>query len=84
MTKKTIITLISLGAVLLLLIAAYVIVQVTKPKPAETKPPELLSPDKLGENDPGEELDAGVRILIFPRRDRTMIKSISVHNEHGD
>ena len=84
MTKKKIITLIVFGAVLLLLIAAYVIVQVTKPKPAETKPPELLSPDKLGEGDPGEELDAGVRLLIFPRRDRTKIKKIAVHNEHGD
>ena len=60
------------------------IVQLTKPKPAETKPPELLPKEKLGENDPGEELDAGIRILIFPRRDRTKIAKISVHNESGD
>ena len=84
MTKKKIISFIALGAVLILLIAAYVIVQVTRPKPEEKKPPELLPKEKLGENDPGEELDAGVRILIFPRRDRTKIAKISVHNEHGD
>ncbi len=84
MNKKLIITLCAFAAVLVILVAAFQILKATQPKPEEKRPPETISSDKLDEDDPGEEIDSGVRILMFPRRDRASIKKISVHNEHGD
>ena len=53
------------------------------PAEEEKAPPTLLPEELLGENDPGERIEKDAYLLMFPRRDRSSIKSIEIHNEYG-
>ena len=83
MKKKRMIALIVLGAALLILAAVLIVLNVTKPAEEEKEPPTLLPEELLGENDPGERIEKDAYLLMFPRRDRSSIKSIEIHNEYG-
>ena len=84
MNKKRVIVLIALGAALLLLVAGLIVLNVTKPGEEVKEPPTLLPENLLGEGDPGERIEKTSYILMFPRRDRSSIATISIHNEYGD
>lgn len=84
MKKKRIIALIALGVAALILGAALIVLNITKPGEEEKEPPTLLPADLLGENDPGERIEKDTYLLMFPRHDRSAIATISIHNEYGD
>ncbi len=78
--KKLIKSIIAMGVAFVLLLAGYVTVSVmftsdsTEAGSTTAEPPELKSWEGLGYNN---------MILMSPRTERTGIKSIEVHNEHG-
>ncbi|MBR3424217.1 MAG: DUF4340 domain-containing protein [Clostridia bacterium] len=84
MKKKRMIALIALGAALLIFAAVLVVLNVTKPAEEQKTPPTLLPEELLGENDPGERIEKDAYLLMFPRRDRSSVKTIAIHNGYGD
>ncbi|MBQ6262842.1 MAG: DUF4340 domain-containing protein [Clostridia bacterium] len=84
MKKKRMIALIALGVTVILLAAAFIAVQnILKTDEEQKAPPTLLPEELLGEGDPGERIEKTTYLLMFPRRDRSSIKSIEIHNEYG-
>ena len=85
MKKKKIVPFIVFGVLIAALAVSFAVLKLTAPGEEKKEAPTLLSGEYLGEDDPGESMtEQGSYLLIFPKRDRSAIRSILVHNENGE